>query len=78
MGIPGDLDMGELPRVLAISGESPDGSTAERLARIHDSLPAAFLYQATGVQGMNRRVAGVHLDIRGELASVHQWWAPPR
>ncbi len=76
MGIPGDLDMGELPRVLAISGEPSDGSAAERLARIRDSIPAAFLYQATGVQGMNRRVAGVHLDIRGELASVHQWWAP--
>jgi peptide/nickel transport system substrate-binding protein len=75
MGIPGDLAMGQLARLLEISGLPPAGSTTERLQRIADSVPAAFLYRATGVQGMNRRVRGVRMDLRGELASIHQWWA---
>jgi hypothetical protein len=38
-----------------------------------DSLPVSFLYHARGLQGMNRRVKGVSMDIRGELATLHQW-----
>ncbi len=78
MGIPGDLAMGELARVLAISGEAAGGDATARLERIRDSVPAAFIYQATGVQGMNRRVRDVGIDVRGELATVTRWWAPPR
>jgi peptide/nickel transport system substrate-binding protein len=37
-------------------------------------LPATWLYHARGVQGVNRRVQGFNLDIRGELAGVVHWW----
>jgi hypothetical protein len=26
---------------------------------------------------MNRRVHGVTMDLRGELATVHDWWVAP-
>jgi hypothetical protein len=34
----------------------------------------AFLYHAGGLQGANRRVNGVEMDLRGELPSVQRWW----
>ena len=36
-------------------------------------FPATWLYHARGVQGVNRRVRGVSLDLRGELAGVTGW-----
>jgi len=36
-------------------------------------LPVTWLYHARGVQGKNRRVHGVRLDLRGELATVAGW-----
>jgi peptide/nickel transport system substrate-binding protein len=36
-------------------------------------LPLTFLYHARGVQGMNTRVAGVRMDLRGELAGLSAW-----
>ena len=39
-----------------------------------DDLPVTWLYHARGVQGVNRRVHGFNLDLRGELAEVAQWW----
>jgi peptide/nickel transport system substrate-binding protein len=43
-----------------------------------DSVPAAWLYQARGVQGVARRLRGVTMDLRGELATVHGWWVADR
>jgi peptide/nickel transport system substrate-binding protein len=40
-------------------------------------LPITFLYHARGVQGVNRRVAGVRMDLRGELASLADWHVMP-
>jgi peptide/nickel transport system substrate-binding protein len=41
-------------------------------------LPISFLYHARGVQGMTRRLRGVRMDLRGELATLHRWHlAPP-
>ncbi len=37
-------------------------------------MPATWLYHSRGVQGVNRRVRGVRLDLRGELAGVTNWW----
>lgn len=39
-----------------------------------DSVPATWLYHARGVQGLSRRLQGVTMDLRGELATVHDWW----
>ena len=46
--------------------EAPgDPAAAQRF--FADSMPVAFLYHAAGLQGMNRRVLGVGMDLRGEL-----------
>ncbi len=36
-------------------------------------LPVAWLYHARGVQGVSRRLRGVEMDLRGELATLAQW-----
>ena len=39
-----------------------------------DSLaPATWLYHSRGVQGLSARVRGVHMDLRGELVTLHDW-----
>lgn len=39
-----------------------------------DSLaPATWLYQSRGVQGVTRRLHGLHMDLRGELVTLHEW-----
>ncbi len=74
LGIPGDLGLGYLGPLAALTGmtASPDPALAQRL--FADSAPVVFLYHARGVQGMNRRVRGVTMDLRGELVTVHDWW----
>jgi len=45
--------------------------TAQRvLAADH---PTTWLYHARGVQGIRRRIGGVHFDLRGELATLSEW-----
>lgn len=48
-----------------------DYAAVQRL--VAADLPISFLYHARGVQGVNTRVRGVHLDLRGELASLSNW-----
>ncbi len=36
-------------------------------------LPITFLYHARGVQGVQRRVLGVRMDLRGELTTLARW-----
>jgi hypothetical protein len=43
----------------------------------HDALPVAFLYHSRGATGMNRRVQGVRMDLRGELPTVAEWRVSP-
>ncbi len=73
MGIPGDLALGYLHQVMLISGLRWFAREARLDAVIRDSVPATFLYHARGVQGMNRRVQGVRMDLRGELVTLHDW-----
>jgi len=40
-------------------------------------LPITFLYHARGVQGVNRRVHGVTMDLRGELPTLQRWHLDP-
>lgn len=40
-------------------------------------LPAAWLFHSRGVQGLSRRLAGVTMDLRGELATVTTWNVGP-
>jgi peptide/nickel transport system substrate-binding protein len=39
--------------------------------------PATWLFHARGLQGVTRRLQGVHIDLRGELATVHDWTLGP-
>jgi peptide/nickel transport system substrate-binding protein len=41
-------------------------------------LPITFLYHARGLQGMSRRLDGVRMDLRGELATLRHWHLDPR
>jgi peptide/nickel transport system substrate-binding protein len=77
LGIPGDLALGYLGPLASLSGipVRPDPAAAQKM--IADSVPAAFLYHPRGLQGMNRRVHGVTMDLRGELPTVQQWWVTP-
>lgn len=73
LGIPGDLGLGYLRPLADLAGISPGSGPRETAQVLADSMPLVFLYHARGVQGMNRRVRGVRMDLRGELATVHQW-----
>src|SRR5213083_1053266 len=77
LGTAGDLGLGYLGQLADLAGmRAPaDPSAAQRWFR--DSLPVAFLYHARGVQGMNRRVQGVRMDLRGELPTVARWRTEP-
>ncbi len=77
MGIPGDLSLGYLTPLLDLAGVAapPAGQPIESV--FADSVPVAFLYYARGVQGANRRVRGVRMDLRGELSTVAQWRVEP-
>lgn len=77
MGIPGDLALGHLTPLAQLTGLNAPHDAAQAQRMLLDSLPVVFLYHARGVQGMNRRVEGVHMDIRGELATVAQWHVAP-
>lgn len=75
LGVPGDLELGHLRTLLDVTGVPAAGRGRELLPLFADSTPAAFLYHARGVQGMSRRLAGVHMDVRGELPTVTRWTA---
>lgn len=73
LGIPGDPGLGHLGPLAELAGlRAPPGAEAAQRF-FADSMPVAFLYHARGLQGMNRRVRGVTMDLRGELATVHDW-----
>ena len=42
-------------------------------AELARDAPAAWVYDARGVQGIARRLRGVRMDLRGELVTVHDW-----
>jgi peptide/nickel transport system substrate-binding protein len=50
------------------------GAVQRELAR---EMPVVWLYHASGVQGVSRRLAGVRMDLRGELATVAEWRVSP-
>jgi peptide/nickel transport system substrate-binding protein len=73
LGIPGDLSLGYLGPLAALAGVRAPADPAAAQKTFADSLPVAFLYHPRGLQGMNRRVRGVKMDLRGELPTVQQW-----
>jgi peptide/nickel transport system substrate-binding protein len=77
MGIPGDPGLGFLQTLSDLTGMAvpADPVAAQRL--FADRLPVVWLYHARGVQGMNQRVRGVRMDMRGELPTVAAWRVAP-
>jgi ABC-type transport system substrate-binding protein len=77
LGVPGDLGLAYLQPLAELAGSAAPADPAAAQRWFADSVPVAFLYHARGLQGMNRRVHGVIMDLRGELATVHDWWVAP-
>jgi peptide/nickel transport system substrate-binding protein len=77
LGIPGDLGLGYLGPLATLAGMTAPGDPRAAERMFTDSMPVAFLYHARGIQGMNRRVHGVRMDLRGELVTVHDWRVGP-
>jgi peptide/nickel transport system substrate-binding protein len=77
VGLQGNLALGQLAEVARLSGLAlpADPARAQRAAR--RDAPAAFLYHARGLVGMNRRVRGVRMDLRGDLPTVASWRVEP-
>lgn len=69
------------PRLDALFARTRDAATRDaQVAAWHDvqselarDLPAAWLYHSRGLQGISRRMRDVHMDLRGELASLTRW-----
>ena len=74
LGVSGDAGLAYLGSIGTVAGVPlpSDPAGAQRMAA--DSVPMVVLYHARGLQGMNRRVHGVRMDLRGELPTVHDWW----
>jgi len=53
------------------------GDVAEVQRLVARDLPVTFLYHAMGLQGISRRVHGVRMDLRGELATLQRWHLDP-
>jgi peptide/nickel transport system substrate-binding protein len=77
LGVTGDAGLAYLGPLAAVAGLTAPADPAAAQQMFADSLPAVGLYHARGLQGMNRRVHGVTMDLRGELPTVHDWWVAP-
>lgn len=78
MGVPGDPGLSYLQSLADLTGIAVplhDPVAAQRI--FAERTPVAWLYHARGVQGMNRRIHGVQMDLRGELPSVAAWRVTP-
>jgi len=73
LGTAGDLGLGYLTTLGALAGVEVPADRARAQRMFQQMIPVAFLYHARGVQGMNRRVENVRMDLRGELAEVTRW-----
>ncbi|MFC1683789.1 peptide-binding protein, partial [Candidatus Zixiibacteriota bacterium] len=43
---------------------------------IHRDQPYTFLYVPPRINAIHKRFRGVHMDIRGELINIAEWWVP--
>jgi peptide/nickel transport system substrate-binding protein len=77
LGVQGDPGLGYLRPLATLAGLDPPDDPAALQRLFADSLPVVVLYHARGLQGMNRRVRGVTMDLRGELPTVHDWRVAP-
>ncbi len=57
----------------AVSAEDLTASWRDVQRVLADGHPTAWIYHARGVQGVARRIRGVRIDLRGELAGIARW-----
>jgi peptide/nickel transport system substrate-binding protein len=77
MGMQGDLGLGFLGALGGVTGTPIPTAPTDAQRVFAEQLPVVWLYHARGVQGMNRRVLGVRMDVRGELPTVAAWRVQP-
>ena len=73
MGIPGDPGLAFLQQLGSLTGIPVPADPAAAQRVFAEEQPIVWLYHGRGVQAMNRRVRGVRMDMRGELATVAAW-----
>lgn len=73
MGIPGDPGLGFLQSVGDLTGVAMPADPVAAQQVFAQRLPVVWLYHARGVQGMNQRLQGVQMDVRGELPTITAW-----
>jgi peptide/nickel transport system substrate-binding protein len=63
-----------LASTAAVTNDSTRREAWMHVQVLLDSLaPATWLYHSRGVQGVTRRLHGARMDLRGELATLHDW-----
>lgn len=77
MGVPGDPGLGYLQPLGDLTGIPVPANPLAAQRLFAERLPVVWLYHARGVQGMNRRVENVRMDMRGELPTVAAWQVTP-
>jgi peptide/nickel transport system substrate-binding protein len=43
---------------------------------IHQDQPYTFLYVPPRINAIHKRFRGVHMDIRGAMINIEEWWVP--
>jgi ABC-type transport system substrate-binding protein len=71
------LDALLVAAIRAAPGDAERNGWARVQAALDSLAPATWLYHSRGVQGVTRRLRGVRMDLRGELATVHDWTLMP-
>ena len=57
----------------AHSASAARGSWLEVQSQLARDLPVVWIYHSRGIQGLSSRLHDVHMDLRGELATVASW-----
>ncbi len=57
----------------AATGAAVAAAWRDVQAELAREMPAAWIYHSRGIQGVARRLDGVTMDLRGELATVTRW-----
>jgi peptide/nickel transport system substrate-binding protein len=80
----GALDYGgyHTPRLDSLFGAASRASSEQSLVtawagvqrELDAQVPEAWIYHARGVQGVARRLGGVTMDLRGEMATLARWY----
>ncbi|MFW6199405.1 MAG: ABC transporter substrate-binding protein [Gemmatimonadota bacterium] len=81
LGLTG-TDVPEIDQLLDTLLLIPDRQEALPYGRRYQDLlvehqPYTFLFTRTFLNGVNRRIRDVRMDIRGEWQNLGEWWIPP-